>query len=804
MHKNKKIISGLLIFLMMIGFGNISLAKTGNEKIDWLVEKKFVVGGGDGDLNLNGNLTREEAATIIVKALGKESLAPLYQNIENKFTDMNAKTWSNGMVNAAVEANIVSGYPDNTFRPKENITYQEIVVMLVQVKGGLTEEEVKSAPWPTPYILKADQLGILDGIKIDDVKAKITRLKAFEMLYNTVAKEDIDEEGLYSYKALVTEIERVHAIDENELGLVILESAEGNKYSVNDYTRARFNNIDNVDDLLGKVIKVKLDENNNIKSYEIDNSYKYVAGLVEFKRDEALLMGDTYDILSEGSLAKANDKLHFVYHNDEKINYNDLYNKETSDFARITLDRDKVIAIESFDFSKVEPIEKVDGNKVTFTDGRTIAVDGAIMLQDNSLVAADLKDVDELNVGHVYDDNKLLISNKIDLKGKLDNVVSRNGKDVVVKIDDKEYKVSNKFNMLYSTDGEEFIVLDSEKAYDDIYLLRGQEVAYGLDAANNIKYIVSSKVQNEDFYIVDRALVKEIRLIDSNGNKVEFEIDLKSKLENSQGKKLELKDLSSGDLVYILKDGKYIEKLSLVKDFNGIKNSSVKVDKDSQGKFTIDRRYIANKDARSFLFYEDGKELKEVKALELEKILSNASLDSNLRVFMFSDYEFDKLGLSKNVITSGVENRINLFIFTGFKQTTEGTIEELVKLRYDFKANYDDEIEGFIGEEPVRIKLDKNTKLQNLAVGDYIKVYMNSEDKIVKGELIFRDADKFIEVVDVDTSSGKLIEITVMENGKAKSYWVSKEHIELGTAKKGSFVKLHLDNEGEVDIILVK
>lgn len=798
MYKNKKIISSLLIFLMLIGFGNISLAKTGNEKIDWLVEREFVVGSGNGDLNLNGVLTREEAATIIVRALGKESLAPLYQGVENKFTDMNTKVWSNGVVNMAVEQGIVNGYPDSTFRPKENISYQEIITMLVKAKGGLTEKEIKSAPWPTSYILKAGELGILEGIKLDDVKSKITRIKAFEMLYNTVAKEVIEaeEKGMYSYKALVTEVERVYAIDKNEMGLVILQTAEGNKYRVNDYTRVRFNNINSVDDLLGKVIKVKLDENNNVKGYEVDNSYKYISGLVEFKKNEITLDKNTYDLGSS--------KLQAVYHNDKTTSYADLYSNGKSDFARITLDKDKVIAIESFEFSKVEPIEKIDGNKVKFTDGRTVVVDRAITIQDDKLVQTNLNDVKELNIGHIYNDNKILVSKEIGLKGKLDNVVSRDGKDVIVRIDDKEYKVSNKFNMLYSSDGKEFIDLDSTKAYNDLYLLRGQEVVYGLDAAKNIKYIVSSKPQNEAFYIVDRALTKDIRLIDSSGNKVEFEIDLKTKLENTSGGKIELKNLSSGDLVYVLRDGKYIEKVILVKEYNTIKNSSVKVEKDSNGKFDIGRKYIVNKDAISLLFYEEGNELKEVKALTLDKLLQNASIDSNLRVFMFSDYEFDKMKLSKNIITSGEENRINLMIFTGFKQTTEGTREELVKLRYDFKANFDDEIEGFIGSELVKIKLDKYTKLPNLTVGDYIKIYINSEDKIIKGEIVFRDSDNFIEVVSVDIRSGKLIEITVMENGKAKSYWVAKEHIEMGTTKKGSFVKLHLNTDGEVDTILVK
>ncbi len=790
MDKINKIIASLLAFFMVLSLGGVSLAQSGNDKIDWLLEQQFVVGNEDGDLNLEDSLTREEAATIIVKALGKEETAALYQSIESAFTDMNKDVWSNGMVNVAVEAKIVNGFPDKTFGPKKNITNQEIITMLVQVKGGLTDEDIKSAPWPTPYIVKAGALGILKDVDVKDLEANASRLEAFEMLYNTVA-EGVSGD---SYTALVTEIDRVHAIGKDEMGLIILDSFEDAKYEVSAYTRAKFKDIDDYQALLGKVIKVTLDDNNNIEGYTVDKSYDYLMGNVEFKSDSVVLNGHSYGGLRD---------VKFAYHNDKKISYNDLL-KAQSDFARITVEKNNLVTIESFTFSKVEPIKAVDGDKLEFMDGRKFAVDNVILFANDTVKAIDIKDIKPMDIGHIYGDGNILISRQVALKGKLDNVIAGENKDVIVKIDDKDYKVSRKFNMFYSTDGKEFIYLDANKVYADVYAIRGQDIVYGLDLAGDIKYIVSSKVANEAFYIVDKTLSSDIKLFDINGKSVEYKVDLKSNIEDMNGKKISLKDLNSGDLVYITKGEDHIDKIDLAVKYSDIKAKSVKIGKDSKGQFEIDRKYKLSDNIVSLLFNEDGKTLKEVNSIDLDHILENSKEDSNLKAFMLSDYEFDKLKLSDKVITSGDKNSINLIIFSGFEQSVKDAKQEVIKLKYRFKNDYDDEIEGQYKKDFVKRKLAKDAKLENMEAGDFARFYLNEKNEIIEGELIFKDSDKFIEVVEVEATSEGLLEITVKENGKNKNYWASKDIIEIGSAVEGSMVKIHVNDKGEVDIILVK
>ena len=54
-----------------------------------------------------------------------------------KFADMNneAKKWASGYVNVAVSEDIIAGFEDGTFRPDEQVTYAQVVKMLVCAAG---------------------------------------------------------------------------------------------------------------------------------------------------------------------------------------------------------------------------------------------------------------------------------------------------------------------------------------------------------------------------------------------------------------------------------------------------------------------------------------------------------------------------------------------------------------------------------------------------------------------------------------------------------------------------------------------
>ncbi len=93
----------------------------------------YLQGDGKG-ANPYGNLTREEAAVILCRALH----IPEYN--QEKFVlkdDRDFSNWSRGYINAAVEKGFVSGYPDGSFQPSKAITRGEAAKMLSELGGEI-------------------------------------------------------------------------------------------------------------------------------------------------------------------------------------------------------------------------------------------------------------------------------------------------------------------------------------------------------------------------------------------------------------------------------------------------------------------------------------------------------------------------------------------------------------------------------------------------------------------------------------------------------------------------------------------
>ncbi len=89
-------------------------------------ESGLISGYGDNCFKPDSLITREEMAVAAVKA-AKLSQA----SGENSFTDnLQISSWAKGSVLAAVNASIIKGYPDNTFRPQGQTTRAEAVMVI--------------------------------------------------------------------------------------------------------------------------------------------------------------------------------------------------------------------------------------------------------------------------------------------------------------------------------------------------------------------------------------------------------------------------------------------------------------------------------------------------------------------------------------------------------------------------------------------------------------------------------------------------------------------------------------------------
>ncbi len=168
----KKILSAVLVISLVLGSFGMVFAETSElelsqdvigteyeEAVAALTSLGIISGYPDGTFQPDKTITRAEMARLIIAALElDDSAISLYSSV---LTDVGGH-WAKGYVGYAAKIGVVSGYLDKSFRPQNNVSYDEAITMIVRSLGYLSEDVGKS--WPDNYVEKGIELGILEGI----------------------------------------------------------------------------------------------------------------------------------------------------------------------------------------------------------------------------------------------------------------------------------------------------------------------------------------------------------------------------------------------------------------------------------------------------------------------------------------------------------------------------------------------------------------------------------------------------------------------------------------------------------------
>ncbi len=129
------------------------------EAVSVLMTLGIIDGYPDGTFRPENTITRAELAKLLIAALEMDDEAiRLYAS---GLSDVSTH-WAKGYVGYADKLDIVVGYPDKSFRPQNPVSYDEAITMIVRALG-YTAEDVGEV-WPTNYVEKGTELGILSGI----------------------------------------------------------------------------------------------------------------------------------------------------------------------------------------------------------------------------------------------------------------------------------------------------------------------------------------------------------------------------------------------------------------------------------------------------------------------------------------------------------------------------------------------------------------------------------------------------------------------------------------------------------------
>ena len=151
----------------------------------------LVKGYKDDSFKPEKGITRAELITLLVRSLSikEDDLFGF-----TPFSDVSTNHWAAKYIGYGVDINVVTGYPDDTFKPNKVLTRAEGITILARY-AGLSEEaeaepifpDLQSGYWANKYITPANKAGFLKYLegKDFDPSAPFTRAEACEVLYRT-------------------------------------------------------------------------------------------------------------------------------------------------------------------------------------------------------------------------------------------------------------------------------------------------------------------------------------------------------------------------------------------------------------------------------------------------------------------------------------------------------------------------------------------------------------------------------------------------------------------------------------------
>ncbi len=150
------------------------------EAINMLSSMDIITGFPDGSFKPDEAVTRAQMAALITRMfnLGSSSVTA------EPFSDVTVSYWAASDIVSAKNRGIINGFPDGTFQPEAEVTYEQAVKMIVcALNYGAAAE--KSGGYPNGYIQQASKLGILKTAAYTQDKAAPRGIIA-QLLYNSL------------------------------------------------------------------------------------------------------------------------------------------------------------------------------------------------------------------------------------------------------------------------------------------------------------------------------------------------------------------------------------------------------------------------------------------------------------------------------------------------------------------------------------------------------------------------------------------------------------------------------------------
>lgn len=192
----KKVLSFVLVLAMILGSVSLAFAAeftdtkgTSYDEAARLLSDLGVISGKTSTTFApNDSITRAEYVAMVIRALGfgqQGSAVTVFTE------DVPASYWASGYIKVANELGITFGKTATRFAPKDNITNDEMIAMLIRALGY--KVQYLQGSFPSAQINQALQLDILENIPTGSTAAK--RGDVAQLIYNALDAAVVSYDG---------------------------------------------------------------------------------------------------------------------------------------------------------------------------------------------------------------------------------------------------------------------------------------------------------------------------------------------------------------------------------------------------------------------------------------------------------------------------------------------------------------------------------------------------------------------------------------------------------------------------------
>lgn len=155
--------------------------------VKFLIDKKVMTGYPDGTFKPSNPIIRAEVAAAIAKMTNRTNNLAEMEKL-NLFTDLSGYGWAKGYINTLASEKIILGVTNTTYGPAKNISYAELITMLIRAKGGAASELESMGNWPNNYIQYAQMYNLLGDVVVTNWYADAPRGDVAKLMYRMMPK----------------------------------------------------------------------------------------------------------------------------------------------------------------------------------------------------------------------------------------------------------------------------------------------------------------------------------------------------------------------------------------------------------------------------------------------------------------------------------------------------------------------------------------------------------------------------------------------------------------------------------------